>query len=157
MQLFRVWSCWQITNLLTMEEIRRLNPTLWFVPRTFILKPGHSLLLGGLARVDYLEVWWNAACCKAIQLDLLFNTQVHVSKKTVRLLLMATWLRNTQNLENEIFPTSGSSSALPTQLNFVLKRLRKIQKEAFSHLIRKFLFCCGLTTRNLIWNNNTWL
>jgi len=46
----------QITKLLTMEEIRRLNPTLWFVPRTFILKPGHSLLLGGLARVDYLEI-----------------------------------------------------------------------------------------------------
>lgn len=46
----------QITNLLTMEEIRRLNPTLWFVPRTFILKPGHSLLLGGLARVDYHEI-----------------------------------------------------------------------------------------------------
>ncbi|XP_022783749.1 nitric oxide-associated protein 1-like isoform X2 [Stylophora pistillata] len=46
----------QITNLLTMEELRRLNPKLWFVPRTFILKPGFSLLLGGLARVDYLQI-----------------------------------------------------------------------------------------------------
>jgi len=46
----------QITNLLTMEELKLLNPALWIVPRTFILKPGHSLLIGGLGRVDYLEI-----------------------------------------------------------------------------------------------------
>lgn len=46
----------QISNLLTMDELKLLNPTLWLIPRTFILKPGQSLLLGGLGRVDYLEV-----------------------------------------------------------------------------------------------------
>ena len=62
-----------------MEELRHLNPTLWFVPRTFILKPGLSLLLGGLARVDYLEVRKNVVCCKAIWLDsiLLFVLEIH--------------------------------------------------------------------------------
>lgn len=46
----------QISSLLTIDELKLLNPTLWLIPRTFILKPGQSLMLGGLGRVDYLEI-----------------------------------------------------------------------------------------------------
>ena len=56
LHVFYKYLSQQITSLLTIDELKLLNPTLWLVPRTFILKPGHSLLLGGLGRVDYLEV-----------------------------------------------------------------------------------------------------
>ena len=46
----------QITHLLTNQEIKLLNPTLWFVPRTVILRPGNVVFLGGLARLDFLDV-----------------------------------------------------------------------------------------------------
>ena len=69
---------YQITNLLTMEELKLLNPALWIVPRTFILKPGHSLLIGGLGRVDYLEVELNVVYCKTALL-IVFKLCWHVS------------------------------------------------------------------------------
>ena len=46
----------QITHLLTNQETKLLNPTLWFVPRTVILRPGNVVFLGGLARLDFLNV-----------------------------------------------------------------------------------------------------
>ena len=46
----------QIINLLTAEEISRVLPQRPLRPRTFLLKQGHSLLLGGLARLDVLKV-----------------------------------------------------------------------------------------------------
>ena len=48
--------CLQITQFLTVEELKLLNPQMWIVPRTFILKPEQVILLGGLARLDYVEV-----------------------------------------------------------------------------------------------------
>ncbi|XP_028391167.1 nitric oxide-associated protein 1-like [Dendronephthya gigantea] len=46
----------QITHLLSNQELKLLNPTSWFVPRTVILRPGKVLFVGGLARLDYLNV-----------------------------------------------------------------------------------------------------
>ncbi|XP_065071977.1 nitric oxide-associated protein 1-like [Rhopilema esculentum] len=46
----------QITQFLTHKELKFLKHRLWVVPRTFIMKPGRSLLLGGLARIDYCSV-----------------------------------------------------------------------------------------------------
>lgn len=51
-----LYSKHQITHLLTNKELKLLNPALWFVPRTLILKPGKVLFIGGLARLDYLDV-----------------------------------------------------------------------------------------------------
>jgi hypothetical protein len=39
-----------------MEELKLLHSNLSIVPRTLVLKPGQALLLGGLARVDFVEV-----------------------------------------------------------------------------------------------------
>ncbi|XP_032233214.2 nitric oxide-associated protein 1 [Nematostella vectensis] len=46
----------QITSYLTLKEIKLLSPNRWMVPRTLILRPGQTLLLGGLGRLDFLKV-----------------------------------------------------------------------------------------------------
>ena len=46
----------QIINLLTAEEIGRVLSQRPLRPRTLLLRQGHSLLLGGLARLDMIEV-----------------------------------------------------------------------------------------------------
>lgn len=45
----------QLINLLTTEELKLCLPQKPLVPRTFILKPGQTLLIGGLARLDYTQ------------------------------------------------------------------------------------------------------
>ncbi|EDO37137.1 predicted protein, partial [Nematostella vectensis] len=45
----------QITSYLTLKEIKLLSPNRWMVPRTLILRPGQTLLLGGLGRLDFLK------------------------------------------------------------------------------------------------------
>ena len=45
----------QIINLLTAEEINKTLPTSPLIPRTLLLRVGHTLLLGGLGRLDYIE------------------------------------------------------------------------------------------------------
>ena len=45
----------QIINVLTTEELKLALPEKQLIPRTFILKPGQSLMFGGLARLDYME------------------------------------------------------------------------------------------------------
>uniref|UniRef100_UPI0030D1ED23 nitric oxide-associated protein 1 isoform 2 n=1 Tax=Mus musculus TaxID=10090 RepID=UPI0030D1ED23 len=47
-------SC--ILNLLTEKEINTVLPTHSIIPRTFVLKPGMVLFLGGIARIDFLQV-----------------------------------------------------------------------------------------------------
>ncbi|XP_068181467.1 nitric oxide-associated protein 1 [Antennarius striatus] len=44
-----------ILSLLTDQEVKLVVPSRAIVPRTFVLKPGCSLFVGGLARIDYLE------------------------------------------------------------------------------------------------------
>ncbi|XP_038554784.1 nitric oxide-associated protein 1 isoform X4 [Micropterus salmoides] len=44
-----------ILSLLTEEEVMSVVPTQAVVPRTFVLKPGLSLFLGALARIDFLQ------------------------------------------------------------------------------------------------------
>ncbi|XP_022056753.1 nitric oxide-associated protein 1 [Acanthochromis polyacanthus] len=44
-----------ILSLLTEHEVRLVVPTQAIVPRTFVLKPGTSLFIGALARIDYLQ------------------------------------------------------------------------------------------------------
>ncbi|KAM8909149.1 nitric oxide-associated protein 1 [Spinachia spinachia] len=44
-----------VLRLLTEQEVMSVVPTQALVPRTFVLKPGTSLLLGALARIDFLE------------------------------------------------------------------------------------------------------
>ena len=46
----------QIVQYLTPSEINYLSPTRWVVPRTYLLKPGNCLFVGGLARLDYLSI-----------------------------------------------------------------------------------------------------
>ncbi|XP_076794823.1 nitric oxide-associated protein 1 isoform X4 [Arvicanthis niloticus] len=46
-------SC--ILNLLTEKEIDIVLPTHSIIPRTFVLKPGMVLFLGGIARIDFLQ------------------------------------------------------------------------------------------------------
>ncbi|XP_015226986.1 PREDICTED: nitric oxide-associated protein 1 [Cyprinodon variegatus] len=44
-----------ILHLLHEQEVRLVVPTQAIVPRTFVLKPGMSLFVGALARVDFLQ------------------------------------------------------------------------------------------------------
>jgi len=46
----------QITQFLTPPELKFIQHQRWIVPKTFLLSPGRSLLLGGLARIDYCEI-----------------------------------------------------------------------------------------------------
>ena len=50
----------QIINLLTTKELNLSLPKKPLKPRTFILRPGQCLLLGGLARLDYHDVSFTA-------------------------------------------------------------------------------------------------
>uniref|UniRef100_A0A3Q2Y945 Nitric oxide associated 1 n=1 Tax=Hippocampus comes TaxID=109280 RepID=A0A3Q2Y945_HIPCM len=45
-----------ILGLLGEREVQAVVPSRPIVPRTFVLKPGMSLFVGALARIDYLEV-----------------------------------------------------------------------------------------------------
>ncbi|XP_062249039.1 nitric oxide-associated protein 1 isoform X2 [Platichthys flesus] len=44
-----------ILSLLNEQEVRAVVPTSAIVPRTFVLKPGMSLFVGGVARIDFLQ------------------------------------------------------------------------------------------------------
>ncbi|KAH8348509.1 hypothetical protein KR084_008164 [Drosophila pseudotakahashii] len=46
----------QLTPLLTTDELVKLQPTTMIRPRAFRLRPQMSILLGGLARLDLLEI-----------------------------------------------------------------------------------------------------
>lgn len=46
----------QILSLLTEQEVMSVVPSQALVPRTFVLKPGMSLFVGALARIDFLQV-----------------------------------------------------------------------------------------------------
>lgn len=46
----------QILSLLTEQEVASVVATQAVVPRTFVLKPSMSLFVGGLARIDFLQV-----------------------------------------------------------------------------------------------------
>jgi len=46
----------QLIRYLTPSEIKLLCPTLWIVPQTVHLKPGNSLFVGGIARLDYVAI-----------------------------------------------------------------------------------------------------
>lgn len=45
----------QITNLLTAQELRELQPSKMIAPRSFRLKVGMSLFVAGLARLDFVQ------------------------------------------------------------------------------------------------------
>lgn len=44
-----------ILNLLTEPEVRSVVPVQPLVPRTFVLKPGTTLFVGGLVRIDFIQ------------------------------------------------------------------------------------------------------
>ncbi|XP_032806719.1 nitric oxide-associated protein 1 [Petromyzon marinus] len=44
-----------VLNLLTEEELKVVVPMRAIIPRTFLLKPGTTLFLGGLGRIDFLQ------------------------------------------------------------------------------------------------------
>lgn len=44
-----------LLSVLTEQEVKLVVPTVAITPRTFLLKPGTVLFLGGLARIDYLQ------------------------------------------------------------------------------------------------------
>ncbi|KAG8004353.1 Nitric oxide-associated protein 1 [Nibea albiflora] len=45
----------QILNLLTEQEVMSVVPSQAIVPRTFVLKPGTSLFVGAMARIDFVQ------------------------------------------------------------------------------------------------------
>lgn len=45
----------QVLNLLTTEELLLTIPKAMITPRTFLMKPGFTLFLAGLGRIDYLS------------------------------------------------------------------------------------------------------
>ncbi|CAI5796790.1 oxide-associated 1 [Podarcis lilfordi] len=45
-----------VLNLLKEKEVKLVLPTCAIVPRSFVLKPGMTLFLGALGRIDYLQV-----------------------------------------------------------------------------------------------------
>lgn len=45
----------QLVHLLKGKEVKAVSPSKAPVPRTFLLKPGQCLFLGGLARIDYVD------------------------------------------------------------------------------------------------------
>lgn len=49
-------SLFQILNLMTEQEVMSVVPSQAVIPRTFVLKPGTTLFVGALARIDYLQV-----------------------------------------------------------------------------------------------------
>ncbi|XP_065649177.1 nitric oxide-associated protein 1 isoform X2 [Hydra vulgaris] len=51
-----VYNSSQLLQFLTVEEMHKLYPELWIVPRTFLLQPGSCLFIGGLARLDYNSI-----------------------------------------------------------------------------------------------------
>ncbi|XP_054739986.1 nitric oxide-associated protein 1 [Anastrepha obliqua] len=52
----------QFTELLTSEELQKLTPNDMIVPRAVQLKPGMSIFLAGLARLDFID-------CKYVDID----------------------------------------------------------------------------------------
>ncbi|XP_036932732.1 nitric oxide-associated protein 1 [Acanthopagrus latus] len=44
-----------ILNLMTEQEVMSVVPSQAVIPRTFVLKPGTTLFVGALARIDYLQ------------------------------------------------------------------------------------------------------
>ncbi|XP_053155671.1 nitric oxide-associated protein 1 [Hemicordylus capensis] len=44
-----------VLNLLKEKEVKLVLPTCAIVPRTFVLKPGMTLFLGALGRIDYIQ------------------------------------------------------------------------------------------------------
>uniref|UniRef100_A0A8D0HLM2 Nitric oxide associated 1 n=1 Tax=Sphenodon punctatus TaxID=8508 RepID=A0A8D0HLM2_SPHPU len=44
-----------VFSLLTEKEVKLVLPTCSIIPRTFVLKPGMTLFLGALGRIDYLQ------------------------------------------------------------------------------------------------------
>ncbi|XP_063732244.1 LOW QUALITY PROTEIN: nitric oxide-associated protein 1 [Eleginops maclovinus] len=44
-----------VLGLLSQQEVTSVVPSQALVPRTFVLQPGSSLLVGGLARIDFLQ------------------------------------------------------------------------------------------------------
>lgn len=45
----------QILNILTVDELMYVIPRELITPVTFILKPGMTIFIAGLARLDFLE------------------------------------------------------------------------------------------------------
>lgn len=45
----------QILNLLTGSELLKVLPKTEIIPRNFRLKPGYTLFIGGIARLDYVS------------------------------------------------------------------------------------------------------
>lgn len=46
----------QVINLFTLDELIAVVPRKMIMPRTFIVYPGDSLLIGGVARIDLLDI-----------------------------------------------------------------------------------------------------
>ncbi|XP_066929987.1 uncharacterized protein YqeH-like [Clytia hemisphaerica] len=48
----------QIVRHFNSSEINYLSPQKWIVPRSFLIKPGGCLFIGGFARFDYHNIHW---------------------------------------------------------------------------------------------------
>uniref|UniRef100_A0A0N4UJY5 KOW domain-containing protein n=1 Tax=Dracunculus medinensis TaxID=318479 RepID=A0A0N4UJY5_DRAME len=46
----------QVLNIFTLDELIAILPKKMMVPRTFVVKPNETLLIAGIARIDFLEL-----------------------------------------------------------------------------------------------------
>ncbi|XP_073845021.1 nitric oxide-associated protein 1-like [Musca autumnalis] len=95
----------QITNLLTPKELMELQPKQMISPRAYRLKPGMSLFIGGLARLDFVG-------CSSEKLD-----------------WIQTFLFASFNLPTLIVKTDGAEEVYEKYLNSPLMHIPKIDED----------------------------
>lgn len=69
----------QLLNLLTTEELLRTVPRELITPRTYTLRPGQSLFVGGLARVDLVQarqnIWLTVFASRYLPVNIVYTEQ----------------------------------------------------------------------------------
>lgn len=69
----------QLLNLLTTEELMRTVPRELITPRTYTLRPGQTLFVGGLARIDLMQarehVWLTIFASRYLPVNIVYTEQ----------------------------------------------------------------------------------
>lgn len=71
----------QILNLLTTEELLRVIPREIITPRTYTIRPGQSLFIGGLSRLDLVHsrqnVWFTIFASRYLPVHIVYTEMAH--------------------------------------------------------------------------------
>ncbi|KAL0974248.1 hypothetical protein UPYG_G00217690 [Umbra pygmaea] len=75
-----------VLSLLSEQEVKLVVPTQAIVPRTFVLKPGMTLFLGALGRIDYLKgeksCWFSVIASNQVPIHITFLEKAdHIYQK----------------------------------------------------------------------------